>query len=242
MPTEPQPSDEALVKDAKSKISPSRMRGILASVGDFAARAGKLAGDLVRRIRNGKDPEETLKEIDASLAANREKREPLLARNAALVTEIASKKKAYEAAPLARRKVLEMELRNLLSEYKSGERQLKAFFDNENALTVVRGRLLEQIALGMRSVREDDVDKLADDIDEAVSDAENVADAIRDLEKAGKRPDRESDADAFAAELAAFDDVLGPEAEVPAPAAAAAAPVPPAAAPKPAVPEPPDPV
>lgn len=205
-------SEETLVKDAKAKLPASRLRGILASVGDFAAKAGKLAGDLVRRIRNEKDPAEMLKSLDASLAASKEKRRPVLERNAALASEIAAKKKVYEAAPPARRKTLELELRNLLAEYKANERQLSAFFENENAVVVVRGRLLEQIALGMQTLKEDDIDKLADDIDDAVSEAENIAGAVRDLDKAGKRRERDSDGDSFADELAAFDDP-GPESD-----------------------------
>ena len=215
-------SDEALVKDAKAKMPASRLRGILASVGDFAAKAGKLAGDLVRRIRNEKDPEEMLKSLDASLVANKEKRQPIFDRNTALAAEIGAKKKAYEAAPPARKKMLELELRNLLAEYKANERQLTAFFENENALTVVRGRLLEQIALGMQTLKEDDIDKLTDDIEDAVADAENIAGAVRDLDKAGKR--RESDdADSFADALAAFDapDAAPPAAEPATPTPAA---------------------
>ena len=205
MSTEDPTPDETLVKDAKARMPASRLRGILASVGEFAAKAGKLAGDLVRRIRNEKDPEEMLRSIDASLAANREKRQPIFDRNAALAAEIGAKKKVYEAAPPARKKMLELELRNLLAEYKANERQLTAFFENENALTVVRGRLLEQIALGMQTLKEDDIDKLTDDIEDAVSEAENIAGAVRDLDKAGKRRERDADADSFADELAAFD-------------------------------------
>ena len=197
--------EETLVKDAKARMPESRMRGILASVGEFAAKAGRLAGDLVRRIRNEKDPEEMLRSLDASLAANKERRQPLFDRNAALAAEIGAKKKVYEAAPPARKKMLELELRNLLAEYKANERQLTAFFENENALTVVRGRLLEQIALGMQTLKEDDIDKLTDDIEDAVSEAENIAGAVRDLDKAGARRERESDADSFADALAAFD-------------------------------------
>lgn len=202
-------ADETLVKDAKAKLPASRMRGILASVGEFAAKAGRIAGDLVRRIRNEKDPEEMLKAIDGSLAANKERRQPLFDRNTALAAEIGAKKKVYEAAPPARKKMLELELRNLLAEYKANERQLTAFFENENALTVVRGRLLEQIALGMQTLKEDDIDKLTDDIEDAVSEAENISDAVRDLDKAGARRERESDADSFADALAAFDTPSG---------------------------------
>jgi hypothetical protein len=229
--------DETLVKDAKAKIPAERLRGILASVGEFAAKAGRLAGDLVRRIRNEKDPEEMLKAIDASLAANKERRQPLFDRNAALASEISAKKKVYEAAPVARKKMLELELRNLLAEYKSNERQLTAFFDNENALTVVRGRLMEQIALGMQTLKEDDIDRLADDIEDAVSDAESISDAVRDLDKAGKRRERDSDADSFADALAAFDDVPAEPAAPAAPISAAPAPDSPAPAPATPVPE-----
>ena len=202
-------ADETLVKDAKAKLPASRLRGILASVGEFAAKAGRLAGDLVRRIRNEKDPEEMLRSLDASLAANKERRQPIFDRNTALAAEIGAKKKVYEAAPPARKKMLELELRNLLAEYKANERQLTAFFENENALTVVRGRLLEQIALGMQTLKEDDIDKLTDDIEDAVADAENISDAVRDLDKAGKRRERDSDADSFADALAAFDTPSG---------------------------------
>lgn len=206
MSTENPTPDEALVQDAKAKLPAPRLKGILSSVGDFAAKAGKLAGDLVRRIRNEKDPEEMLKTLDASLAANKERREPVLARNAALAAEISAKKKVYAAAAPARKKMLELELRNLLAEYKANERQLTALFENEHSLTVVRGRLLEQVALGMQALKEDDIDRLTDDIEDAVSDAENISDAVRDLDKAGRRHDRD-DADAFADELAAFDDI-----------------------------------
>ncbi len=199
--------EETLVKDAKTKLPAARLRSILASVGEFAAKAGRLATDLVHRIRNEKDPEEMLKSLDASLAANKEKRQPLFDRNTALAAEISAKKKVYAAAPPVRKKMLELELRNLLAEYKANERQLTAFFDNEHSLTIVRGRLLEQIALGMQTLKEDDIDKLTDDIDDAVADAEHISDAVHDLDKAGRRHDRESDADAFADELAAFDDI-----------------------------------
>ncbi len=207
--------DEELVQNAKAKLPASRLKGILSSVGEFAAKAGKLAGDLVHRIRNEKDPEEMLKTLDASLAANKERRQPLFDRNTALASEIAAKKKVYAAAPMARKKMLELELRNLLAEYKANERQLTALFDNEHSLTVVRGRLLEQVALGMQTLKEDDIDKLTDDIEDAVSDAENISDAVRDLDKAGKRRDR-ADADAFADELAAFDDIGEEEPATPA--------------------------
>ena len=67
----------------------------------------------------------------------------------------------------------------------------------------------------MQTLKEDDIDKLTDDIEDAVSDAENISDAVRDLDKAGKRHDRD-DADAFADELAAFDDVGEEEPAAPA--------------------------
>jgi hypothetical protein len=51
------------------------------------------------------------------------------------------------------------------------------------------------------------VDRLADNVDNKAEDAEDVQDALGDLERAGRRRDR--DIDNFDAELAQFDGTLG---------------------------------
>jgi hypothetical protein len=173
---------------------------------EFASKAGKAASGLAARLRNEKNPGDMLTAIDASLAANKAKSQPLTERSEALYTDIAARKKVYEAAPPARKKLLELELRNRLAEYKAVERELTAFYDNEHSLNVVRGRLLELMAHGMRKLDEADIDRLTDAIEDVIDDAEGVRDSVRDLDKAGPRRDRDSDQESFADALAGFDE------------------------------------
>jgi DNA repair exonuclease SbcCD ATPase subunit len=141
--------------------------------------------------------------FDAALEANRSRREPLRARYEALFAEIASKKKIWASSPPARRKILELELRALLSEYQGLERQLTAYFENERTLVTVRTRVEEIVALEMRKVSERQIDRLTDKLDDAVEDAEDANGAISDLEKAGAR--REGDSASLEEALAGFD-------------------------------------
>ncbi len=200
------PAEREIREKARKYMTAEQAMGIVHSVADFAGKLGRAASALVLKIKNAKTPETLLTSIDASLEANRAQRAPLMARADALFAEIAAKKKVYQAAPPARKKLLELELKSLLSEYKGIERQMTAFFENENTLCTVRGRVLELMAIGMRKIDEKTIDKLTDDIEEAVGESEDVSDAVRDLDKAGKRRDNESDQDSFEAALAGFDD------------------------------------
>ena len=191
---------------AKKYLTAEQAKGILHSVAEFAGKMGRAASALVMKIKNEKSPDALLTSIDASLEANRAQRAPLMARAEALFAEISAKKKVYLAAPPARKKLLELELKSLLSEYKGIERQMTAFFENENTLNTVRGRVLELMALGMRKIDEKTIDKLTDDIEDAVGEQEDVAGAVRDLDKAGKRRENESDRESFESALAGFDD------------------------------------
>ena len=191
---------------AKRFLTAEQAKGIVRSVAEFAGKMGRAASSLVMKIKNANSPETLLTSIDASLEANRTQRAPLMARADALFAEIAAKKKVYQSAPPARKKLLELELKSLLSEYKGIERQMTAFFENENTLNTVRGRILELMALGMRKIDERTIDRLTDDIEEAVGEQEDVAGAVRDLDKAGKRRESESDQESFESALADFDD------------------------------------
>ncbi len=198
-------------QDAKadmSKLSAEQGRKILASVAGFASKLGVGAVQYVQKLRHAKTPEGALESIDGQLKENKERRAPIIARSEALYGEIVAKKKLYQSAPPARKKILEMELKSMLSEYKALERQLTAFFENENTLNVVRGRLVELTAMGLRKVKEADIDKLTDDIEDAFEDADGVNDALTDLDKAGARKERDSDKEAFADALAGFADDL----------------------------------
>ena len=203
---------EAEIRErSKTEMTPQAKESVVRKVAAFAVTLGKGAASLVDRIRGVKDPDAAISALDAQLAANRERREPLAARSEKLYGEIAAKKKIYLAAPPARKKILELELKSLMSEYQSLERQLAVYFENERVISTVRGRTLELTAMGLRKISEKEIDVLADKIDDAAGDAEDVTGALRDLERAGKRRDSE-DPDAFADALAGFDESYSGEA------------------------------
>lgn len=201
------PPESEIRERAKTELTPQARASILKSVADFAVSLGKTAGTLVDRIRGVRDPEAAIVAFDAQLAANRERREPLSARYEKLYAEIAAKKKVWQSAPPARKKILELELKTLLSEYQGIERQLAIYFENERMLNTVRGRTLELVANGLRKLSEKDVDKLTDQIEDAAADAEDISGAMKDLENAGRRRESESDQASFEDALAGFDDV-----------------------------------
>ena len=153
---------------------------------------GKASMALVNRLRGVRDPEAALAELDGQLADTRAKREPLSTRYEKLYSEIAAKKKIWQTAAPARKKMLELELKTLLAEYKSAERELAVLFEHERLIVTVRGRTLELAAQGLSLPKVEDVDRLTDDIDNAVDETEEVSDAVSDLEKAGVRRERNS--------------------------------------------------
>ena len=203
---------EAEIRErSKTEMTPQAKESVVRKVAAFAVTLGKGATSLVDRMRGVRDPDAAISALDAQLAANRERREPLAARSEKLYGEIAAKKKVYLAAPPARKKILELELKSLISEYQSLERQLAVYFENERVISTVRGRTLELTAMGLRKISEKDIDALADKIDDAAGDAEDVTGALHDLERSGKRRDSE-DPDAFADALAGFDESYSAEA------------------------------
>jgi hypothetical protein len=218
-PEQPAASESRIREWARTHLTAEQAKKVMHATVAFAAQAGKAASGLAARLRNEKNPGDMLTAIDASLAANTAKSQPLTERSEAIYTDIAARKKVYEAAPPARKKLLELELRNRLAEYKAVERELTAFYDNEHSLNVVRGRLLELMAHGMRKLDEADIDRLTDAIEDVVDDAEGVRDSVRDLDKAGPRRDRDSDQESFADALAGFDDEAPTAATEPATAA-----------------------
>jgi len=146
---------------------------------------GKASVALVNRLRGVRDPEAAIAELDGQLATTRAKREPLSGRYEKLYAEIAAKKKLWQTSAPARRKMLEMELKTLLAEYKGVERELAILFEHERLIVTVRGRTLELAAQGLSIPKVEDVDRLTDDIDNAVNETEDLSDAVEDLEKAG---------------------------------------------------------
>ncbi len=178
---------------------------------------------LFRKVKKDRSPEGMLRTVEAALAANTARREPLGAELEKQFHEIAAKKKLYEAAPAARKAALEGELKLLLAGYRARENEFQRLLENEVTLTQVKGRLNELIAQKLAGVTEGDLDKLTDEVTEAVALAEERQDAARDLEQAGRRREQESAREAFAEELQAFAESApstptAPAAEPPAPA------------------------
>ena len=199
------PAAAAPAGEEPAREPPSRRAGVFARVAAlFAASAKRLkaAFDKIRGVRN---PAEQLLAIDAKIAENRHRRIPLAQRYDALYEEIAAKRKIYLAESSAKKKILELELRTLLAEFKGLERELAIYFENERSLAFVRSKMLELAAMDRMKLKEADVDTLAGKIEDAVADADDTARAIADLEKTGRRVDFQSDAD-FEAALASFGD------------------------------------
>ena len=198
--------DGELLERAKTELPPQARKSILKSVAEMAAKIGRGAGSLVERLRGVRSPEAVVAEMDAQLEANRKRREPLSKRHEQLYAAIAAKRKQYLAAPAARKKLMELELKGMMAEFKGVERELSVLLENERIAATVRGRTMELIAMGLRKVSESDIDRLTDNIEDASAEAEDVSGALDDLEKAGARREREGDTDAFEAELAGFAD------------------------------------
>ena len=73
-------------------------------------------------------------------------------------------------------------------------------------MSLVKGRLGEITAYGMKTISESSIDDIIEELEQAVDEAEGISDASRDLEKAGKRREREDDKENLWDALAAFDE------------------------------------
>lgn len=192
-------------KEQARKIDPAKVKAALKSTVELVRKLGVGASDLFKKLMKDKSPQAMLKTIEDSQLANQARREVVSARVEKLHGEIVQKKKAYESAPPARKRILEAELQSKLAEYKAGERELTVLLENERLLSQVKGRLNELTGYTMAGVSEIQIDDVIDEIEEAVSEAEGRVDAARDLEKAGRRRERESDRENLLDELKGFE-------------------------------------
>lgn len=215
IPPEPAPVSVNLTVEQKRTAARAAL--------DAIAKLGTGVAGLVKKLSGVQDPQEMIDSFSAALDANRTRREPLRERYDVLFRDIAAKKRDWQAAPPARKRILELELRTLLSEYQGIERQLTAYYENERTLVAVRTRVEEVVALEMRKVSERQIDRITDKLDDAVADAEDANDAVRDLENAGRRRNSEADSASLEDALAAFD---LPDSDVPASAEVPVAPAP----------------
>jgi hypothetical protein len=210
--TEPQTPDTETMTEPKidpEKVSPERKKQAMKETMRYIGSMGKGLAAKLMKLGKAKTPQEMIDELENQHVDNRTRREMTSERLEALHTQIAKKKKAHAAAPKARQRILEMELKGLLTDYKSQERTLGILLENERALGMVRSRLEEVLAYGMAGVSEDTIDDVTDRVDDAADEAEGRFDALRDLERAGKRREREGDSENFWDELEGFGDEEG---------------------------------
>jgi len=191
------------VPDQKTKVA--RFKAAMVEGLRLARKLGAGAAELIKKLRKDRSPEAMMATLESQLAANKTRREGVATEVEKLYQEIATKKKAYATAPKAKQRVLEVELKSLLSTYKTAERQLTILLENEKNLALVKGRLNEVMAYGMAGVSETMIDDVIDEVEDKVADAEDIDAASRDLEKAGARRDRESDKETLWEQLGDFD-------------------------------------
>ena len=206
---------KTLCAKADRTLPPERKASILKQIGSFAVALGKSAGALAKKLSGIKSTDEALREIEEQIAENRARREPVAKRYDELYKLIVAKKKLYQTAPPARKKILEMELKGLVAEYQSLERQMTAYLNNETILTKVKGRMCELVAMNLKNVSEDQIDKLTEQIEDAADESENLDGAIDELDKAGVR--REHEDTSFEDALSAFGDDIPEESTTEAP-------------------------
>ena len=99
-----------------------------------------------------------------------------------------------------------MELRAMISEFKSEERQLKIYLENEVTISAVRGRTLELMARGLQTIKAGEIDILTDRIEQSAAGAEDLSMSLRDLESAGRCRESSGVHESFMDDLAAFDE------------------------------------
>lgn len=211
--SEKSPEIEAMSENTvdPEKVSPERKKQAMKETMRYIGTLGKGLAAKLMKLGKAKTPQEMIDELASQHEDNRTRREATSQRLETLYSQIAKKKKAHAAAPKARQRVLEMELKGLLTDYKAQERTLGILLENERALGMVRSRLEEVLAYGMAGVNEDMIDDVTDRVDDAADEAEGRFDALRDLERAGKRRERESDSESLWDELDGFGEELEDE-------------------------------
>ena len=178
---------------------------------ECATLAGKLGGGvkaLWAKIHPDRSPSAMLATLNENLEGNHKRLGEMKPELDSIYREIVAKKKEYQSAAPVRQRLLKIELQTLMARYKGLEREFTILCENERSIETVKSRFLEVLAYDLRGKLDVNmVDRLADTVDDKTEEAEDIQDALGDLERAGKRTDR--DASDFDAELAGFDGELG---------------------------------
>lgn len=174
---------------------------------ECSALAMKLGGGakaLWSKIHPDRSPTAMLAAMNENQAGNKKRLDEVKPELDRVYKEIVAKKKEYTSASPVRQRLLKTELQTLMTKYKGLEREFNILCENERSLEAVKGRFLEVLAHGLRGkLNAEMVENLTDDIDDKTEEAEDLQDALGDLDRAGKRKERGDDN--FDAELAGFD-------------------------------------
>lgn len=167
-------------------------------------KLGSGTKSLMERLKHDRSPEAALDTMNRQKEENASRRRGVSEQLEVLYNGIVRKKKERAQAAPVRQRTIDMELKNMLAEYQGLERQLAVYLENERVLEQVKGRFLECLAYDLRKVDENRIDDIAGDLDDRVDAAESTLDAVADLERAGRRKDRDGGDFDLEAELAGF--------------------------------------
>lgn len=170
----------------------------------LALKLGGGAKTLWSKIHPDRSPTAMLATMNENQAGNKKRLDEVKPELDRVYKEIVAKKKEYASASPVRQRLLKTELQTLMTRYKGLEREFNILCENERSIEAVKGRFLEVLAHGLRGkLNAEMVENLTDDVDDKAEEAEDLQDALGDLERAGKRKERGDDN--FDAELAGFD-------------------------------------
>lgn len=199
--------EEARERELARKADGVAARKAWAACAGLAGKAAEGLKSLWAKVHPDRSPGAMVESLNSTLAANRERLAALKPQLEKAYAEIVARKAAWQKAPEVRKRLLKAELETLMARYKGLEREFSVLNENTRTAEAVKGRYLEVLAYELRGkLGEDQVDDLSGLVDEKAEEAENVQDALGDLEKAGRRKDR-TDA-SFEDELAGFDGEL----------------------------------
>lgn len=210
---------ETMVQNKKTESSAMEREIVQNASDELVKKAWTECSSLVTKLGGGikslwskinpdRSPEAMLDALNGDLIANQRRLNEMKPQLDQVYREIVSKKNEYQTAAPVRQRLLKIELQTLMARYKGLEREFTILSENERSIETVKSRFLEVLAYGKRGKLDVSmVDRLTDNIEDKVDDAEDVQDALGDLERAGRRKDR--GCDDFDAELAGFDGELG---------------------------------
>ncbi|MEI6150192.1 MAG: hypothetical protein WCS01_13915, partial [bacterium] len=153
------------------KFDLQQAKQLAQDTGKMLHRLGTGAMALMRKFKKDRSPQAMLQAVQESLATNRKSAEELQPQVQALYDKVARLKAAWQKSPAALKPSREKELQTALREFKSRERELLVWRQQEQSLTGVEGRIREIQAYAKAGVSEDVIDRLIDEIEDKADNA-----------------------------------------------------------------------